>query len=671
MPHRKRYRRYRRKKQTFSDNANHVEIVDKITSPLLENNSVLEPDNSPHHRTVIESLKTPAHHTETTDKQWNNEITTPVNNSNYQESNHNAYNTLTTPVNMNCADTTPTNKDCTPKRRHGSLNVTNLNVLFTSNVTYNDLDQLYETPTLTKNMCLQNQVNENISIRRRSRSYTPKAHCPVKEKSMHVDKGTQIDVVEPEATGQLLEKRCNEVFDTPKHANLPHFSRLERSQSNIDKKQVIYGSEININPYLKSVEGYLGKNVDSSFPEIFFSPKLLENKLSSTPIERSAQRKPDIGAAVVDISNAMRDFTGHIGSPNLKINSLVGDKVKHKEDSIRDFRLNVSRRSFTLSPKSLARVSKLNRSRRSTELGTHVERSIGSIENQERFFTKLRRYGRNTRSWSSRIISLCQRIGSELRNGLQSLCNLYNPGNVTLNLSVNRTNNDEIVECNKCVEYKVELDRHAREIENNKREIENNRKEIENERREKDRLSIRIEQQQDELVKLKENLKEIQNRIRSCPPPPPPPCPTSFPPPPPPLPNPPPPPPPPLPPLSLTAPSSTSLKITKNEKNGGGRTAAQPRPVISLEDILKVKLKKASDRCGSTPTGRFAGTRRASATVPLETLEQVRLRPTPRLGGNLPSEGGLTTPTTGDPIPTSPMTAMCRMLKADSAAAEL
>ncbi|VEN63588.1 unnamed protein product [Callosobruchus maculatus] len=625
MPSRKRFRRYRRKKHRPSNNdAAHVEI-DQITTPIRENNSFLESDDSATERTIIELSKTPANHVHTGETQWNNDMTTPVNSNNHHGPNGKVSNTATTPVNSYYIETTPANRDCTPKRRHGSLNVTNLNVLFTSNVTYNDLDQLCETPTLTKEKCLNHQINQDdISIGKHSSPSMQKAQCS----DNHVDQSTQTsNEMESEQVGHLPEKRCNEMYDTPRNTKLPFFSRHEQSQSNVDKKPVIYGNEININPYLKSVEGYLGKNVDSSFPEIFFSPKLLENKLSSTPIEKPPQRKADPTTVDIDINNGVFDFSGDIRSPNLKMNSFVGDKVKHKEESIRDFRMNVSRRrSFTMSPKSLARVSKLNRTRRSIELAIHVDRSISAIEDQEKLFTRLRRYGRVTRTWTYKIISLCHRIGLELKNSLQSLCNAYSPGNKSLDLSINKTS-DDAVQCNMCLEYKAELEKYAKEIESNRREIDNarreiqsNRAEIESEKKERERLYIRIEQQHDDLVKLKENLKEIQSQMRSRPPA----SVGSFPPPPPPPPCLPPPPPPPLPPLSLAPMGSTSLKITKKERNAGGTNAGQPRPVISLEDILKVKLKKTSDRCSATPTGRFAGTRRSSAAVsaPLETLEQ-------------------------------------------------
>nr|CAH7746969.1 unnamed protein product [Callosobruchus chinensis] len=671
MPSRKRFRRFRRKKHRVSNNDVGQVQINQITTPTRENNSSLESDDSATERTIIELLKTPAHHVHTGEKQWNNEMTTPVNSNNHHASNRKVFNTVTTPMNSYYKETTPANRDCTPKRRHGSLNVTNLNVLFTSNVTYNDLDQLCETPTLTKDKCLNHEMHQNdISIRKDSSSSMQKVQCS----DDHVDHSTQTsNEAESEQVGQLLEKRCNEVYDTPRNTKPPCFSRHYQSPSNVDKKPVIYGNEININPYLKSVEGYLGKNMDSSFPEIFFSPKLLENKLSSTPIEKLVQRKADPTAVDTDMNNGVFDFSGHILSPNLKMNSFVGDKVKHKEESIRDFRMNVSRRrSFTMSPKSLARVSKLNRTRRSIDLAIHMDRSISVIENQEKLFTRLRRYGRITRTWTSKIISLCHKIGLELKNSLQSLCSAYSPGNKSLDLSINNKTSNGAVQCNMCLEYKAELDKYVKEIESNRREIEssrreiqNNRDQIESEKKERERLYIRLEQQHDDLVKLKENLKEIQNQMRSRP------APTagSFPPPPPPPPCLPPPPPPPLPPLSLGPLCSTSLKITKKERNAGATNAGQARPVISLEDILKVKLKKTSDRCSATPTGRFSGTRRSSAAVsaPLETLEQVRLRPTPRIGGTL-SEGGPTTPGSGDHAPTSPMTAMCRMLKADTAA---
>nr|CAI5863645.1 unnamed protein product [Callosobruchus analis] len=668
MPSRKRFRRYRRKKQRPSNNiAGHVQN-NQITTPIRENNSTPDSDDSVNEKTIIELSKTPANGIHTDETQWNNELTTPVNSNNHHGFTQKVSNAVTTPVNSYYIETTPDNKDCTPKRRHGSLNVTNLNILFTSNVTHNDLDQLCETPTSTKDKCLNQQMNQvELSIRKHSSSSLQKIQCSDNKKSsVHVDQSTQTsNEVESEQVDQLLEKRCNEVYDTPRNTKLPYSSRLEQSQSNVDKKPVIYGNEININPYLKSVEGYLGKNVDSSFPEIFFSPKLLENKLSSTPIEKPSQQKADPTTADIDMNNGIFDFSGHICSPNLKMNSFVGDKVKHKEESIRDFRMNVSRRrSFTMSPKSLARVSKLNRTRRSIELAIHMDRSISAIESQEKLFTRLRRYGRLTRTWTYKIFSLCHRIGLELKNSLQSLCNVYRPENKTLDLSINKTNSDD-VQCKMCLEYKAELDRCTKEIDYNRREIESNRDELESEKRERERLYIRIEQQHDDLVKLKENLKEIQNQMRSHPPP----TAASFPPPPPPLPCLPPPPPPPLPPLCLASIGSTSLKITKKEQNAGATNATQPRPVISLEDILKVKLKKTSDRCSATPTGRFAGTRRSSATIsaPLETLEQVRLRPTSRIGGAL-TEGGVTTPGSGDNTPTSPMTAMCRMLKADTAA---
>lgn len=95
-----------------------------------------------------------------------------------------------------------------------------------------------------------------------------------------------------------------------------------------------------------------------------------------------------------------------------------------------------------------------------------------------------------------------------------------------------------------------------------------------------------------ELTCLKEQFQCLKNATPSSKPivvPPPPPIPT--------CPPPPPPPPPPLPPTSLISQKAPKLGLLKKSKTTLGISApdkGDSRPVISLDDILKVKLKKAS-----------------------------------------------------------------------------
>ncbi|KAF2898657.1 hypothetical protein ILUMI_07528 [Ignelater luminosus] len=114
-------------------------------------------------------------------------------------------------------------------------------------------------------------------------------------------------------------------------------------------------------------------------------------------------------------------------------------------------------------------------------------------------------------------------------------------------------------------------------------------------------LRQELAQFKDFKKELREFKRQLDTKSAVFPPPPAPPPPPR-----------PPPPPPPLPPLSIPHNNSKSAKVAAKKKSD-----ENARPVISLEDILKVKLKKISDR--PSPV------RHATEPLVLTALNQVRL----------------------------------------------
>lgn len=224
------------------------------------------------------------------------------------------------------------------KSNYGSMNITNLNVLFESNFINNS----------PKSEC-------NISIGglpsfHRSKSSIAKLHSPGKERPLSVNQSTQtVDT-------ELCIKQTNSITETPKfsavflqenvytHKSFPFL----KNQDSFNKKEIcperlnrFYEKGVNINPYLKTKE-IDGKNKNGSFGEIsFFSPNLFQHKTSSTPIEKILNKAIDIDeqVALCDLNVSKLELPSSFidnsfGTPKLNANLNVNDGISPDKVSL-------------------------------------------------------------------------------------------------------------------------------------------------------------------------------------------------------------------------------------------------------------------------------------------------------------------------------------------------
>lgn len=216
------------------------------------------------------------------------------------------------------------------KSNYVSQNITNLNVLFQSDLWKNS-PRSESNITIMKNSALQ-----------RSKSSIPKLHSPGKEKQLSVNRSTQTD-------NDIYSKQVNQITETPKYSTvllhpsvstrnsflfLKHQDSMNKNEIRQEKISRFLEKGVNINPYLKNIE-IDGKNKNNSYGELsFFSPNLFQHKTSSTPIEKILNRAMDIEEAValndlntskIELQNGFIDNS--FGTPKLNANLNVHDGI--------------------------------------------------------------------------------------------------------------------------------------------------------------------------------------------------------------------------------------------------------------------------------------------------------------------------------------------------------
>ncbi|XP_023019122.1 uncharacterized protein isoform X4 [Leptinotarsa decemlineata] len=459
----------------------------------------------------------------------------------------------TTPVNRNRS-----NRD--RKSMYESFNITNLNILFQSDFNFSGIKS-------GSDVCLN---KSDVSPIKRSQSSSPKLLSSYETNPVRVNQSTQTNT-----NFDTFLKNCNEIIETPKMSRvyLLEETPIEKpfpifklkTEANKSKKNVIYGNEVNINPYLKK-EFNLMRQEGIHRESSFFSP-ISQIRSSSTPIEILRNATAD---NVVDCSF-------NIGKLNNQASPITPK-----------FEASVNLNNFPVSDKSLS--------------------SLCTNDH----FNSINKCGEEARC-------RCE----EYR---QEICNL----NVKIN---------ELSEEMKFVKSQIDIQK------NYKTNIEHLNDELQ-----------MIKEEMKQFKELRSELESVKDRIscmKSATP-----CTPmiqtalSMPP----LPPPPPPPPPPLPPSEPLV-TASKLKIAKKTTTmTSGKENS--RPVISLDDILKVKLKKCTDRNYQTPANR----RSTQPVVSLDMLKQVKLRPASR--NSIHSETSDCTPSSTD-LPTSPHSSLCRLLKND------
>ncbi|KAJ8954240.1 hypothetical protein NQ318_005836 [Aromia moschata] len=537
--------------------------------------------------------------------------------------------------------TTPVNKRRSINRQErlkssDSYNVTNLNVLFDSNF-------LYGSPRSDSDISAN-----RLSPKKRSKSSIPKLHSPVKEKSLFVSQGTQtnLDIETP--------------LVTPKAEKI----------NNSDRKPYFYNGEVNFNPYLNNREIKVVKRDSSLGSSPFFSPNLFQHKSSSTPIEK-LQRSNSVAEYIKDslTKDNVNDPSFNIGKVdfpndlnnsgtnlNLNLNTPVSEKVINKDDCLRSIKMhsvNVSRRrSYRTSPKTTAYLThskivnrrqsftytRFNMTRRSSGNSSSNALTTQSQAGMcEKMLNRFKKYTKVSQKWSVKVLALCTQLGSQLKNSLSSVCNIYNDRAMLCGAE------QPVCGCEEYREQIAGLNSKIEELDGEVKALRSEIEEQENSRRNIEMLNQELSKVKEELMQFTEiraeleTLKEQFKCLKSTPSPaftlPPPPC------------LPPPPPPPPPPPASRSS----------NRGEGTSEVMDYPLTAKPLNTLaLRVVFQERSGL--NTPTSR-----RSQPLVSMEMLKQVKLRPASR--ASLRCE----TPEVQSPVlATSPHSSLRRLLNCNN-----
>lgn len=211
------------------------------------------------------------------------------------------------------------------KPNYESMNITNLNILFESNINHSPRSE--SSVTLCKNSSFQ-----------RSKSSIPKLHSPGQEKPLLVNQSTQT------VESDLFMKHSLSITETPKYSIAllkektysPKPFPFNKNEICSDKISIsrFYEKGVNINPYLKNTD-VQGKNRQGSVGEIsFFSPNLFDHKTSSTPIDKLIKNGTDIEeqGAICDLNISKLDvhnsfIDNSFGTPKLNTNLNVNNGI--------------------------------------------------------------------------------------------------------------------------------------------------------------------------------------------------------------------------------------------------------------------------------------------------------------------------------------------------------
>ncbi|CAG9860692.1 unnamed protein product [Phyllotreta striolata] len=497
-----------------------------------------------------------------------------------------------------------------------SMNITNLNILFDSEFIYN---------AESNNDVFIDKTN---STRKRSLSSISKFS------SIQGEPFRKHQCTQTADENELIVTIHNE--ETPKCGDVYRMKKTDLEKPMHESRHKLNGNifrrDVNINPYLRNIEDNIG---DGSYTEAsFFCPNLFR-QYSSTPI-------PTIGShRGLVVSPKSPKFNASIN-----LTTTSGDKLLRKSSSLRSLKhsINISTRRKIIRYSSKEQEKKdqykcnnancINNSSINELLESH---GTGCYQN---IFSKIKSYFKLT-NWTGKVVNVCFHLGVHLKNTLSSIYNAQN----------NASRHDYLITCDKCKQNEEQISKlslKVAEIENtNKKNFEQLNEELKKIKDDLHQLAnVKIEmdcfKEELELIKSKSSARVVP---APPPPPPPPPMPSFIPP----------PPPPPM--FNATPSDSSKLKISKKKHNMDDKENS--RPVISLEDILKVKLKKTShsNSYQATPTSRPNN----QPAVSLEMLRQVKLKPS---NGSRRSEGD----TLGLDVPLSPTSNLCRLLKSEMSA---
>ncbi|CAG9767790.1 unnamed protein product [Ceutorhynchus assimilis] len=600
---------------------------------------------------------------------------------------------------------TPVNKRRSQNRhKDGTLNVTNLNVLFDSN----EATPIRKTSSLDKSN--GDHLRSHISISNLQTSS--------QENKLSLNKSTQT------MDEELIKL---DITETPKVSQKKQDMNIT-PQSNYTKNyynQKI--NEINVNPYFKDKEI---ANVKSQWQKenmeelSFFSPQLFEMKTSSTPIQvvnylkendtklslinkkldgsplnRDIISKTPRSAKLLEqVLNNSLDLTIIDSVPirldNVNLNTPpLTEKVINKDKSNSIRLLGSSKKKKRISPKinrlvNYSRVKKISRSatseiqQLSLENSCEVRTPTARLGVYEKIVNRIKRYSKASVKWSGRMMESCAHLGIQIKNSLSSLCDMYNEKSMLESSQTQKS-------CH-CDSFKqeigdlyVKIDHLTEEVGQLRRQIDENHNAsassgdhnnylILNEDLNKVKQElITFKDLRSELTTLKEQFQCFANTAAPVDtivtkPPAAPPAPALPPPPPP-------PPPPPLPPMPLIQTVPPKLNLQKKSKSAIGMVVTDnSRPVISLDDILKVKLKKASERPVSTPNCR-----QRTISTPMgstgDLFRQIKLRSgkpnflrTPAINQSSVSTPGVSNSTFKADLTTSPANSLNKFLESTS-----
>ncbi|XP_050315858.1 uncharacterized protein LOC126750326 isoform X2 [Anthonomus grandis grandis] len=581
------------------------------------------------------------------------------------------------------SDVTPVNKRRSLNRHNdlkqhsGIWNVTNLNMLFNSDALNKSDMSIYKK---VENNDIKHRSSSSIA-----KLHSPGKETPLSfTKGTQTDDIEMLLEKSNLSTPRISQKMVTGIELNKLHLDQPANPKLIYNQITKTINDVPLNPYLKDNDLIK-VELAAQKSrwqKEASVEEMsFFSPQLFDKKTSSTPIQtqrllnyikskenfemmtigrlpgrldgtplreatyktpRSARLREKVLNNSFDV-NVLDTARKERENVNLNTPPLM-EKVINKEqsNSIKLLGSNkkikiatpVSRGPIRASPK-IGRLSNHSRifstnfsysrfSRRNSS--EHSRTPIIRAGVYEKLINKMKRYSKASAKWSAKMMDACTQLGIQIKNSLTSLCTVQNANLApeysqqqckceSYKAEISILNGRICTLCEEMVQLKQQISDYDRRrgdgVDGLKGELEKIKTELSN------MTDLRTE-----LISLKEDFRYLKSApIVSAPssappvPPPPPPPPT--------LPPPPPPPPPPMP--ILTQPPL--LALTKKAKSTIGMGASadkESRPVISLDEILKVKLKKAADRPSTTPMRR----QRLNSTPMMsdDLFRQVKLR---------------------------------------------
>ncbi|XP_017781390.1 PREDICTED: uncharacterized protein LOC108566152 [Nicrophorus vespilloides] len=625
MAKRRRNRRNRKRAHNDSrqnDSSYHAETLQQEFAPQVPNNSIISTPLNTHKTPVV---VTPIKNTETTPRVLRSNSLVLRKKINIDTARTRS-NSFVTPKNRNLA-----------KIRNDNLNCTNLNMLFEEklrdSVERNMKPQMVASSNFlnTRDIKFDNLMKNSISC------YTKEA-SPVCEKAVvKVDVGTQTAYYNNSMEYDVHS--FAQIFETPKN--------LYAEKPVVATNIVPSSGDTRFSPYcapsstpikiLKSGEIFsVAKNFINN--QINEKNSFNYDFTETHKINRDEFDNPIFNKNRVFSINKKRFYKSI--SPKVARNAYIKLCNKKNVENVVPKR---SPKSEYVIPKSFSPIKRCSVERNSSSsiLNFVNTSSSSSLISRFRSFHK-----KHSSKWADKIIEVCSWFGISIKMGLLAM--------------YNKTKSDATLSQCTCDDYKSKLDEICKKMseldEAHQREVSVLNKEV---------AELRMEVK--DLSQLRQELEAIKVALANTPrpslcadhtpkpPPPPPPFISMA------AAPPPPPPPPPIPPpmpLCTSTPISRGIKINRNAAKEDKGDKENGRPVISLDDILKVKLRKAGDR-GQTPKLQRRSTQ---PVISMDMLKQVKLRPASR--PSTPTFAELSLPSTGisSPLPTSPASSLVKML---------